>query len=111
MKELTKAIRKPGILIQDLGGEMLLYSAEEKVMHILNPTARRIWELCNGEQSVEAMEQAIRASFSVPDGHDVVGDIRRTLEVFAGKGLLKQNSNQMESPSAESGFSGSNRGG
>jgi hypothetical protein len=87
MRDLTKAIRKPGILVQDLGGELLLYNAEEKMMHILNPTARYIWELCNGNQSIEAMEETIKASFSVPGGHDVVGDIRQTLEVFASKGL------------------------
>jgi hypothetical protein len=36
------------------------------------------------------MEQALRASFSVAIEHNGPGDIRRTLEVFAGKGLLKK---------------------
>jgi Coenzyme PQQ synthesis protein D (PqqD) len=90
MRDRTTAVRKPGVLVQDLGGEILLYNTEEKVMHILNPTARCVWDLCDGEQSVDAMAQAIRARFAVPEGHDVVGDIRRTLEIFASKGLLDQ---------------------
>ena len=90
MRDLTKAIRKPGMLVQDLGGEMLLYSAREEAIHILNPAAWRIWELCNGEHSVEDMAQVIRVSFSVPDGSDVVGDIQQTLEVFASKGLVDE---------------------
>jgi hypothetical protein len=88
----TRPVRKPGITVKDIGSETLLYSAEEEAIHILNPTAQLIWELCDGEHTVEDMEQAIRASFSVTDEHDVTGDIRRTLEVFAGKGLLKEGS-------------------
>jgi hypothetical protein len=83
----TRPIRKPGIIVKDIGGETLLYSADEEAIHILNPTAQLIWELCDGEHTVEDMERAIRASFSVADEHDVVGDIRETLELFASKGL------------------------
>jgi len=90
MRDIAKATHKPGMLIQDLGGEMLLYSTEEEAIHILNPTAWCIWELCKGEHSVAEMVQAIRANFSVPEGSDVVGDIRQTLEVFASKGLLDE---------------------
>lgn len=86
----TRPIRKPGITVKDIGGETLLYSADEEAIHILNPTAQLIWELCDGEHTVEDMERAIRASFSVADEHDVVGDIRETLELFASKGLLKE---------------------
>ena len=89
MRDIVKAIHKPGMLVQDLGGEMLLYSAEEKVMHILNPTARRIWELCDGEHTIGDMEQAMRASFAVAEEYDVVGDIRRTLAVFVEKKLMQ----------------------
>jgi hypothetical protein len=85
----TRPVRKPGITAKDIGGETLLYSAEEEAIHILNPTAQLIWELCDGEHTVEDMEQAIRTSFSVADENDVSGDIWRTLEVFVGKGLLQ----------------------
>ena len=88
----TRPVRKPGITVKDIGDETLLYSAAEEAIHILNPTAQLIWELCDGEHTVEDMEQAIRAGFSVADEHDVTTDIRRTLAVFAGKGLLKEGS-------------------
>lgn len=86
----TRPVRKLGITAKDIGGETLLYSAAEEAIHILNPTAQLVWELCDGEHSMEDMEQAIRASFAVADEHDVTGDIRRTLEVFADKGLLQK---------------------
>jgi hypothetical protein len=85
---MMKPVRKPGITAKDIGGETLLYSAEEEAIHVLNPTAEFIWELCDGEHTVASMEQAIRANFSVTSERDVVGDIRRTLEVFAAKGLI-----------------------
>jgi hypothetical protein len=85
---MMKPVRKPGITAKNIGGEMLLYSAEEEAIHVLNPTAELLWELCDGEHTVASMEQAIRANFSVTDERDVAGDIRRTLEVFAAKGLI-----------------------
>jgi hypothetical protein len=85
----TKPVRKPGIIVQDIGGEMLLYSAEGKAVHVLNPTAKRIWDLCDGGHTAEDMEQALRASFSIAAERDVAGDLQRTLEVFAAKGLLQ----------------------
>jgi hypothetical protein len=85
---MMKPIRKPGITAQDVGDETLLYTAEEEAIHVLNPTAKLVWELCDGEHTVASMEQAIRANFSVTGEHDVGRDVRRTLEVFAEKGLL-----------------------
>ncbi|WP_179137215.1 PqqD family protein [Candidatus Entotheonella palauensis] len=84
----TKPKRTSDVVIQDLGGEVLLYRAEDQAVHILNSTAQRIWELCDGEHTEEDMVQALKAGFTVPAEHDVAGDIRQTLECFADKGLL-----------------------
>ena len=85
----TKPIRESGITVKDMGEETFLYSADEEAIHILNPTAQLIWELCDGEHTVADMERAIRASFAVADEHDVTEDIQRTLDIFADKGLLQ----------------------
>ncbi len=84
-----KPIRKPGIIVKDIGGEILLYSATEKAIHALNPTAQLIWELCDGEHTPEDMDHIIRAKFSVSDEHNVSTDIQQTLAAFADKGLLQ----------------------
>ena len=85
----TKPLRKPGIIVLDIGHETLLYNVRGKAVHILNPTARLIWELCDGVHTVAEIEQAIRSKFSVVSEHDVSGDIQRTLEAFASKGVLE----------------------
>lgn len=86
----TKPIRKPDIIAQDIGDETLLYSAKDKIIHVLNPTAKLLWELCDGAHAAAGMEEALRASFSITAEHQVTEDIQRTLEIFASKGLLQE---------------------
>jgi fructose-1,6-bisphosphatase len=89
MMNSTKPVRKPDITVKEIGDETFLYSAAEEAIHILNPTAQLIWELCDGEHTVADIEQAIRENFSVPDKHNVAADIQQTLDVFAEKALLQ----------------------
>ncbi len=85
-----KPIRKPEITVKDIGGETLLYSTKAEVIHVLNATAKLIWELCDGEHTVEDIERVIRSSFAVADDYNVAADIQRTLQVFADKELLQK---------------------
>ncbi|TLD42449.1 MAG: hypothetical protein JETT_1284 [Candidatus Jettenia ecosi] len=82
-------IRKQGIFVQDIGRETLIYSARERVFHVLNATAKFIWELCDGEHSIEDIEQAVRDNFSMTREYDIAEDVQRTLKFFISKGLLE----------------------
>ncbi|OOP54929.1 MAG: hypothetical protein AYP45_17640 [Candidatus Brocadia carolinensis] len=86
----TKLIRKQGIIMQDMGRETLLCSAKGKAVHVLNPTAKLLWELCDGGHTRAEMEQVIRARFAIPDDHNVAEDVRHTLEVFVTKGIVEE---------------------
>lgn len=86
---MTNPIHKPGITLKDIGGEAMLYSAEEQAVHVLNATARIIWDLCDGQHPPAQMEQEIRARFEVPAQINVLGDIEQTLQVLRSKGLLQ----------------------
>ncbi len=86
---ISKPLRLPGIIVQDIGTGLVLSSTEGKVVHVLNPTAKFIWGLCDGQHTVEDIEQEIRANFSVGGSRDVKGDIQRTLTELADKGLLQ----------------------
>jgi hypothetical protein len=90
MPEDIKPLGKANIKVEDIGKEAVLYSSDQKAIHVLNPTARLIWELCDGDHTIGQMEQEIRRRFAVPDGHDVGADIQRTLEVFAAKDILEK---------------------
>jgi hypothetical protein len=87
MKDI-KPLHKSDVLLKDLGRETLIYSARKKEMHILNPSARLIWNLCDGQHSLGDIELALRKQFSISDGRDVRGDILATLDIFQEKELL-----------------------
>jgi hypothetical protein len=83
-----KPIKKKEILVKDLGKETLLYAASGKEIHVLNPTAQMIWELCDGEHTPTDMEKRVRSKFSIPEGRNVLEDVLKTLSSFEEKGLL-----------------------
>lgn len=87
---MMKPFRKQNIFVWDIGRETLLYRAEVKAFHLLNPTARFILELCDGEHTVEDMEQEIKLKFSTSHEHDVVGDIQQMIDLFAVQGILEK---------------------
>ncbi len=88
MSNEMRYVQKQGITIQQLGDELILYDTQNKTTHVLNPTARLIWELCDGKQTMKDMERTVRAHFSVSIGHDLARDIQQTVKGLREKGLL-----------------------
>jgi hypothetical protein len=80
--------RAPGVLTKQVGSESILYKSTNEEIHVLNSTARLVWDLCDGEHTVEEIEQSIRKNFAVPPGYHLTEDILETLRVFSQKGLL-----------------------
>lgn len=66
-----------------------MYSPDGKGIHVINPTAILIWELCDGMHTPEDMAQIIMKSFSGTQGHDISGEIHQVLDVFVRKGLVE----------------------
>lgn len=89
MNNEIRYVQKQGITVQQLGNEVILYDTRKKTTHVLNPTARRVWELCDGKHTVQDMERALRTSFSIPDGQDIANDIQHIVTTFVEKGLLE----------------------
>lgn len=80
--------RRDDILTQESGDEIMLYDPTADELHILNPTAQLIWELCDGTHSVEQITAEVRGKFTVAADIDVAGDVAQTLSEFANKKLL-----------------------
>jgi predicted ATPase len=83
-----KPVRNADVMIKKVGDESLLYRADDKAIHVLNGTAKLIWELSDGEHDMASIEESVRSSFAVPEGHDVTTDIKQVLKVMSEKGLL-----------------------
>ena len=71
-----------------MGTETLLYDAQAEAIHLLNPTALLIWNLCDGSHSLQDMKEELMAAFSLAAEHDVLADVQRTVDTLARSNLL-----------------------
>jgi len=81
--------RRTDLIRKDLRGQMYLYDRRVETVHILNPTAGLVWDLCTGGHTPADMEAALRRRFRVGPQHDVPADVQRVLLTFAERGLLE----------------------
>ena len=89
MNEINQTFRrKPGVLGRNMGVETILYTSQMDAVHVLNRTARLIWDLCDGNHTLADIEQAIRARFATPDNVDLYSDIHRAIDILLEKDLL-----------------------
>lgn len=86
----NKPLRKKSILCKRMEQETVLYAKETEAIHVLNPTALLVWDLCDGEHSVEDMEKAIRNEFSVGEEGTISQDIQGVIDRFFKEGLLER---------------------
>lgn len=84
----TKPQRRADVLSEGDDAELMLYHPGLDELHVLNPTARLVWELCDGDHSPEEMVQQLRSTFQVSPDADLINDIERVLGDFRTKNLL-----------------------
>lgn len=79
--------RREDVLLVDDGRDSTLVSADEVTIHLLNPTARAIWDLCDGATRPREMIAAICVVFSVGRERATI-EVVRTLRELAEAGLI-----------------------
>lgn len=67
-------------------GEAVILSLETKVLRGLNPVGSRVWELIDGQRSVEEIITAIVQEFDVAL-QDAARDVRGFVQELLDKGL------------------------
>ena len=68
-------------------GEAVILSLETKVLRGLNPVGSRVWELIDGQRSVEEIITAIVQEFDVTP-QAAAEDVRRFVQELLDKGLV-----------------------
>jgi hypothetical protein len=82
--------RRQGVVTQEIDGETLLYVEETHQASCLNPSAARIWALCDGQRTVEA----------IASGANIDPDVvAHALGHFAESGLLENSPGAADSMS------------
>jgi PqqD family protein of HPr-rel-A system len=78
----------PGLEISVAGDEMLVHDPSNGKVHVLNATAGKVLELCDGSRTVAEIAVAVANAFMV-DTERVRPDVDSILEDFTKLGLLQ----------------------
>lgn len=57
---------------------------------ILNPVAARIFQLCDGNNTVEAIAEKISAEFDTPDFSSLLSEVSACADLFVEKRILEE---------------------
>jgi hypothetical protein len=77
--------RQQGLVVRDLGDELVVYELESHRGHCLNRTAAVVWRACDGQRTIAAIAAEVGRELGVPAGEDLV---RYTLRRLRGVRLL-----------------------
>ena len=88
-------VRRSEIRLTDEESRSVLIDTDSGATHVLNPTARAIWELCDGNTTLDELVDAICQVFSVP--HSVAErDVAEALARLEEVGLVAWTSDRAE---------------
>lgn len=79
---------RPDVTLQRVGREAILHDAAAGKAHVINASAARVWELCDGR----SLDDLVR-TFAEPYGRtpdEVRPDVERVIEGFRRLGLLPE---------------------
>jgi hypothetical protein len=79
--------RKGDLVGPNEDGLWSIYNKETETLHLLNDSARAIWELCDGNTSAKEMARAVTQLTGV-DYEDAKKDIETTLAELFSLGLV-----------------------
>ncbi len=79
-------IARDDVTLQRVGREAILHDARSGQAHVINASAARVWELCDGRPVDDLLDAFAEPYGLTPDA--VRADVERVLAGFQGLGLL-----------------------
>lgn len=73
-----------------IGGDLILYDLNNKVLHVLNMTAAKVFHMCDGAHTPEEMAHELVESFDGIEPVQACEDVKQTLDVLKAKKLVAQ---------------------
>lgn len=80
--------RRADIVLQDVGGEAILIDPRTDEAHVLNGSAARLWQLCDGERTLDQLATEFGAIYELTAA-DVADDVREVLGELARLKLIE----------------------
>jgi hypothetical protein len=87
METYNPKTRSTRIFVQELPHELVVYDVERNEVHCLNGTAARVWELCNGTNTVADIARLLGTDLEPQAAETLVWV---ALDQFAEKHLLEE---------------------
>ena len=85
--EIERPTPNPEIALQRVSAEAILHDRRNGRAHVINEPAARIWELCDGQASLDQITTAFAASYAMP-ASAVRDDVIYILSKFRELGVL-----------------------
>lgn len=82
--------RRPGIVTRTAGTDIVLYDGARGRLHVLNPTAAFVWDLCDGAHPAPDIAARMASAFTGAAGHDTAADVDQILVSFGAEQLLEE---------------------
>jgi PqqD family protein of HPr-rel-A system len=79
--EVRPPTRSSDVTLQRVGQEAILYDRRHGRAHVINDSAARIWDLCDGSATLDEIAGAFAASYGMPAA-SVHDDVVRILTTF-----------------------------
>ena len=90
MEHSRKPQQKEGFLLEELDGELLLYSIATTRIFAINQSAALIWELCSGQYTVAEIVNALTEAY--PSSQDQIErQVEDTLALLLANGAIELN--------------------
>ncbi len=81
------AVARADVRLQRVGREAILHDARNGQAHVINASAARVWELCDG-RPFDDLVAAFAEPYDMPP-ETVRGDVQQVLDGFRRLGLLE----------------------
>ena len=83
----SRPVRASGLWVRQSGDETVLVDGEHDRVHVLNETALALWELCDGETTIEEMVTAATGLFDA-DHDRLQQDVLDALLAMCDRGII-----------------------
>ena len=80
-------IPDPQATLEQAGSQAVLYDRRSGKAHVLNASAARLWELCDGESTIDEVVARFAAGYDLP-GEAVRPDVEKLVASFRELGVL-----------------------
>jgi len=91
---------------KQVGADLILYDLANRDLHVLNVTAAKVFQLCDGSHKPEEIARALVDSFDDVDYSQAYEDVKRILGILEAKHLVVPKSNVAACPREGGGTKG-----